>query len=638
MFMLFLQSLIWLMLATLLGALVGWFIRPYFCRDCEQETNARDNKHAYTANSGHDASKAHTTAANINTDSNQQAHTEANADTPHASATETGFKTAAAATAAGIAALAGGQVKQDRDTAEATRKAEEARQAAETEAARQAAEAEAARKAEEARKATDEVEAAHKATEAARQAEDAEAVPEAETARQAAKAEASARQTAAADVAAAATAAVAAPASSGNTAQQTVTQAAAYEEDVSDAMRPAGLAVPQEGKADDLKQIKGIGPAIEKTLNAQGIYHFHQIADFDDANVRWVNHHISFPGRIQREDWIGQAKALANKQTYEGYAYDPATVNVTDDMRPERLANPEHGQADDLQRIKGIGPVIERTLNNEGVYHYRQIAAFTPRNTMWVDQHIAFPGRVHREDWIGQAKSLMAGQEYSGHGLQAVAEAEASAGGANNDAPINESMRPKRASLAPNTQGDDLQVIKGIGPVIEESLHAEGIYYYQQIAEFDDDNVRWVNNHMAFPGRIEREDWIGQAKKLVGQQSISSNDASASASASAFSLAGGRTEGGSPILLNAAINGEPDDLKRIKGVGFALERALNNLGIYHYQQIADMTPENIEWVDDNIPLPGKVVRKHWVKQAKALAEGQATLYSNRFDDGKTPYQ
>ena len=81
-----------------------------------------------------------------------------------------------------------------------------------------------------------------------------------------------------------------------------------------------------------------------------------------------------------------------------------------------------------------------------------------------------------------------------------------------------------------------------------------------------------------------------------------------------------------------------DDLKRIKGVGFALERALNNLGIYHYQQVADMTPENIKWVDDNIPFPGKVVRKHWVKQAKALAEGQSTEYSNRFDDGKTPYK
>jgi len=93
-------------------------------------------------------------------------------------------------------------------------------------------------------------------------------------------------------------------------------------------MRPTRLSAPQGGKADDLKRIKGVGPVIEKTLNGEGVYNFQQVADFNDDNVKWVNNHISFPGRIEREDWIGQAKALAKGETYEGYAYDPDSVTI----------------------------------------------------------------------------------------------------------------------------------------------------------------------------------------------------------------------------------------------------------------------------------------------------------------------
>jgi predicted flap endonuclease-1-like 5' DNA nuclease len=75
---------------------------------------------------------------------------------------------------------------------------------------------------------------------------------------------------------------------------------------------------------------------------------------------------------------------------------------------PARLAAPE-GQPDDLKKISGIGPGIERTLHELGVFHYRQIAAFTPENVAWVNQRLRFKGRIERENWIGQAKTLVAG-------------------------------------------------------------------------------------------------------------------------------------------------------------------------------------------------------------------------------------
>ena len=86
-----------------------------------------------------------------------------------------------------------------------------------------------------------------------------------------------------------------------------------------DLAEPAGLpeetpplALPgAQGQPDDLKRISGIGPGIERTLHDLGIYHFHQIAAFTPANIAWINRRLRFKGRIEREDWIGQARALA---------------------------------------------------------------------------------------------------------------------------------------------------------------------------------------------------------------------------------------------------------------------------------------------------------------------------------------
>lgn len=80
---------------------------------------------------------------------------------------------------------------------------------------------------------------------------------------------------------------------------------------------------------------------------------------------------------------------------------------------PEQLDAPV-GAPDDLKKISGIGPGIERTLNGLGIYHYRQIAAFSPENVLWVDRRLRFRGRIDKEDWVGQAKALV---EAGGTGL-----------------------------------------------------------------------------------------------------------------------------------------------------------------------------------------------------------------------------
>jgi NADH-quinone oxidoreductase subunit E len=80
-------------------------------------------------------------------------------------------------------------------------------------------------------------------------------------------------------------------------------------------------------------------------------------------------------------------------------------------VKPKGIAAARGGKADNLQRISGIGPKNEGILNNLGIYHFDQIAAWTPEQITWVDDHLRFNGRIQREEWIRQAHLLSEGKE-----------------------------------------------------------------------------------------------------------------------------------------------------------------------------------------------------------------------------------
>ena len=76
-----------------------------------------------------------------------------------------------------------------------------------------------------------------------------------------------------------------------------------------DPNRPAGIEKP--AAVDDLKMISGVGPKIESTLHSLGIYTFAQIAEWNDDHRAWVDGYLNFKGRIDRDEWVKQAEALA---------------------------------------------------------------------------------------------------------------------------------------------------------------------------------------------------------------------------------------------------------------------------------------------------------------------------------------
>ena len=163
---------------------------------------------------------------------------------------------------------------------------------------------------------------------------------------------------------------------------------------------------------------------------------------------------------------------------------------------------------------------------------------------------------------------------------------------------------------------DDLQVIKGIGPFIEEKLNALGITTYRQLANMTAKLETQVNEAIEFfPGRVKRDQWVAQAKILLGMDA--KLDEKALKQAEELERVAQKAEGIDFGVLGVASASEADDLQKIKGIGPFIAEKLNALGIYKFSQLANMTSEIEEEVNVAIEFfPGRVKRDEWAKQAK----------------------
>jgi len=84
-----------------------------------------------------------------------------------------------------------------------------------------------------------------------------------------------------------------------------------------------------------------------------------------------------------------------------------------------------------------------------------------------------------------------------------------------------------------------------------------------------------------------------------------------------------------PETLSGPRDGGADNLKLLKGVGPKLEGTLNELGFYHFDQIAKWTDAEVAWVDTRLKFKGRIERDGWIEQAKILAAGGETEFSKK---------
>ncbi len=111
----------------------------------------------------------------------------------------------------------------------------------------------------------------------------------------------------------------------------------------------------------------------------------------------------------------GQEELAARKGDWK---YDGGAVKdvadaapVAQDGKPALLDGPRAQGKDDLKLISGVGPKLEETLNNLGIYHFDQVAKWRKEEIIWVDSNLRFKGRIERDGWMSQAGILAQGGE-----------------------------------------------------------------------------------------------------------------------------------------------------------------------------------------------------------------------------------
>ncbi len=224
----------------------------------------------------------------------------------------------------------------------------------------------------------------------------------------------------------------------------------------------------------------------------------------------------------------------------------PAVAPPASSDRPIGMAR------DDLQRIAGINTEVERLLNVQGVTRYAQIADWSPSDMSRFDRLLGFEGRIARENWIEQAQILSKGGEtayardYARRNSEAArparladaiqgraAEAAAQAAPASvvpertprEDLSTLRSVRSEAYRGSDPAQGvgigaglgrpsDDLKRIRGVGVLIEKKLNALGVTRYDQVANWTQSDIERFSEKLDFNGRIERENWVEQARIL----------------------------------------------------------------------------------------------------------------------------
>jgi len=158
---------------------------------------------------------------------------------------------------------------------------------------------------------------------------------------------------------------------------------------------------------------------------------------------------------------------------------------------------------------------------------------------------------------------------------------------------------------------DDLKMISGIGPFIEERLHALDIYTFKQISKFTAMDIETINDAIEyFSGRIERDEWVAQAKELVE---------SSEKRTALFKRISDRKDNIYYNRIGTAKKEEADDLTIISGIGGWINKKLNLLDIYTLKQISNFHDEDIHSVTEAIEyFPGRIERDEWILQAKEL--------------------
>ncbi len=277
---------------------------------------------------------------------------------------------------------------------------------------------------------------------------------------------------------------------------------------------------PIEG-GDDFQRIRAIDADLEQKLKAAGVNYFEDVAQWTSADVKRIGQELGIPGRIDREQWVEQAQILAKggdtyysrnrKSAFKSSAPAAPSANKTGDERQPKsegtevatLASASVG-GEQRSDLSGVAAASQgRSVAEMAAAAAAAIAAASASVTRGlkpiepisplskVDPKISMPARI--TDAIREK------------GATATATV----------AIAREGVQPAAAAVVAEGPQDDLKRIRGIGVLIEKRLNALGIGRYEQIANWTSGDIDRVSRSLEFKGRIERENWVEQARILA---------------------------------------------------------------------------------------------------------------------------
>lgn len=268
------------------------------------------------------------------------------------------------------------------------------------------------------------------------------------------------------------------------------------------------------GDADDLTRIQGIDGVIASRLNYAGVTRFSQIANWTADDVRRMSQTLGFFGRIQDEYWIDQARLLSGGPAPEASSSLTAPSEDRPPPAPEPAAHATPAGAADIATAAAAAAAAAM------VAQYSRPAPQPTRPAKLADairdhsEHDAPSEQETGDDVPVAATEPDAAPVDNGNESSDSAETSARSGvtglrSVRSEALLGDDAEYVRGDL------EDLKRIRGIGVLIEKKLNSLGITSYEQVANWSATDVERISEILDFKGRIERENWIEQARILA---------------------------------------------------------------------------------------------------------------------------
>ena len=307
-------------------------------------------------------------------------------------------------------------------------------------------------------------------------------------------------------------------------------------------------------------------------------------------------------------------------------------------------ANAVQNTVDDLEEIRGIDSEASQFLREKEIISFSQMAAWTARDVRDLETALQQKGRISRQNWIEQAAMLACGSKTlhaiqrsagrpdivskldSGSAPNRLAFRQDVGVGVNGSRGQQDKTSPASEALpTARTDHDDLTRIDGINDEVARLLGGHGVTRFSQIASWSEKDMQDMERLLGVHGRLEREQWVRQAKEIAG---IDENQITSSDGATLAEPIGNNIR--KPEHATVGNDPQPtDDLKLIRGIGVLIEKKLNAIGVRRFDQIAHWTAQDIARVSDGLDFKDRIEREDWVGQARILASGGRTEFSDR---------